>query len=144
VKAATWAGPIPAQVDVSGVNCAWVRTTDWRRSTPWGANDDEGAVGRLVTSVACVCELVERAHELAAIARLDGFFHLGNRRHDGGPDHLADRHLLVDGKVLDHVLKAFLQLVDLVVRHVPVAHVARKPELGSSLTYLRMVLMCVK
>jgi hypothetical protein len=59
---------------------------------------DESAVCGLVTTITRLGELIERADKLGAVARLDRLFNLLNRGHDGGFDHLADWHVLVDGK----------------------------------------------
>src|SRR5262249_48701515 len=96
----------------------------------WALYHDERAICGLMAAIAGLRELVEGADELGVIARLDRLLYVLDRAHDRGFDHLADRHVLVDRKVLHHVLEALLDLVDLVIGERPVARLAREPELG--------------
>src|SRR4030095_10593630 len=83
-----------------------------------------------MAGVAGSSEIVIGGNEPGAVARLDRALDFADGRHDGGFDHLANRDVLILRKVLDHVLEAFLQLVDLIIRQIPVADVAGEPELG--------------
>src|SRR6266508_2914758 len=91
---------------------------------------DERPVRALMAGVAGGSEIVVGGDEAGAVAPLDRALDFADGRHDGAFDHLTHRHVLILRKVLDHVLEAFLQFVDLVVRQITVADIAGEPELG--------------
>src|SRR4029077_18599071 len=94
-------------------------------------NHDECTVRRLMAGIAGLSELVERAGKLCSVANLDRFLNLAKRRHNNSIDHLADLHSLVVRNIPDRVLQAFFQLIELIVSELPIANVAREPELCS-------------
>src|SRR5262245_66241461 len=74
-------------------------------------------------------ELVVAGDELRAILPLDGALDILDRRHGQVVDHAAYRNALVVRNELPCIFERFLELIGLIVGKLPVARVARVPQL---------------
>src|SRR5262245_2695065 len=92
-------------------------------------DNDEAAFRPLMAAVAGVRELVVAGDELRAILRLDGALDSLDRRHGQVVDHAAHRNALVIRNEFAGVFERFLELIGLIVGKLPVARVARIPQL---------------
>src|SRR5262245_14303733 len=102
----------------------------WERHAGRPLDHDEAAFRALMAVVAGVRELVVAGNELRAILRLDGALDSLDRRHGQVIDHAAHRNALVIRNELASVFERFLELIDLIVGELPIARIARVPELG--------------
>src|SRR5580704_18137625 len=93
-------------------------------------NADERLAGAGVTGVAAVGQIVEGGDKLVIVLRSGRLFKPFYPGVNDGLDHVGDSNP-VDGRMKPgRVLQAFLDLVDLIGRELPVAALAGKPKFG--------------
>src|ERR1700733_6828713 len=88
---------------------------------------DKPLAGFGVAAVATICKLVEGGGELGTALCFDRFLQLLQSRIDEGLDQLGDRNSVIACVIFCRILQAFLDLVDLIGREVPVVALAGTP-----------------
>src|SRR6476660_5021941 len=101
-----------------------------QRRLNWTLDADKRLVGCRMASVAAAGKLVESDRKSVVALCANRFFKLRDPRIDDGLHHFGDRNAVKGGMQPSGLLQAFLDLVDLITRKVPVTFPTGKPQLG--------------